>query len=105
MKPYAPLGLLYISAYLNQKGVENHLYDSTFYSFEAQLKYIAEKQPKAVAIYSNLMTKINVITLVKTLKTNAKYGFPKLILGGPDVTYNCENYLKTGADFLIIGEG
>ena len=54
---------------------------------------------------SNLMTKINVITLVKTLKTNAKYGFPKLILGGPDVTYNCENYLKTGADFLIIGEG
>jgi radical SAM superfamily enzyme YgiQ (UPF0313 family) len=105
MKPYAPLGLLYISAYLNQNAVENYLYDSTFYSLEAQLKYIAEKQPKAVAIYSNLMTKINVITLVKTLKTNAKYGFPKLILGGPDVTYNCENYLKTGADFLIIGEG
>ena len=66
MKPYAPLGLLYISAYLNQNGVENYLYDSTFYSLEAQLKYIAEKQPKAVAIYSNLMTKINVITLVKT---------------------------------------
>ena len=68
MKPYAPLGLLYISAYLNQKGVENHLYDSTFYSFEAQLKYIAEKQPKAVAIYSYLMTKINVITLILVIK-------------------------------------
>ena len=105
MKPYAPLGLLYISAYLNQNGVENHLYDSTFYSLELQLKYIAEKQPKVVAIYANLMTKINVITLIKILKTKAEYGFPKLILGGPDITYNSKNYLQTGVDFLIIGEG
>ena len=29
----------------------------------------------------------------------------KILLGGPDVTYNWENYLKHGADFLIIGEG
>ncbi|NRD24320.1 B12-binding domain-containing radical SAM protein [Winogradskyella litoriviva] len=105
MKPYAPLGLLYISAFLNENNVENHLYDSTFYSKEEQLNFIEEKQPKVVAIYTNLMTKINVIKLVKTLKSNSKYGFPKLILGGPDITYNCENYLKTGVDFLIIGEG
>ena len=105
MKPYAPLGLLYISAYLNENKATNHVYDSTFYSKEKQLIFIAEKQPKAVAIYTNLMTKINVIKLVKILKTDDKYGFPKIILGGPDITYNCENYLKSGADFLIIGEG
>lgn len=105
MKPYAPLGLLYISSYLNDNHVENHVFDSTFYSKEDQLKFIGEKQPKVVAIYTNLMTKINVIKLVKTLKQNENYGFPKIILGGPDITYNCENYLNTGADFLIIGEG
>ena len=105
MKPYAPLGLLYISAYLDENSVENHVYDSTFYSKAEQLAFIEEKQPKAVAIYTNLMTKINVIKLVKILKSDAKYGFPKLILGGPDITYNCENYLNTGVDFLIIGEG
>lgn len=105
MKPYAPLGLLYISAYLNKHTVENHVFDSTFYSLEEQLDFIAKNQPKVIAIYTNLMTKINVIKLVKILKKNAKYGFPKIILGGPDITYNCENYLKTGADFLIIGEG
>lgn len=105
MRPYAPLGLLYISAYLNENNVENHVYDSTFYSKEAQLNFIEEKQPKAIAIYTNLMTKINVITLVKILNTEAKYGFPKIILGGPDITYNCENYLNTGVDFLVIGEG
>tara|TARA_R110002049_G_scaffold290785_2_gene474399 strand:+ start:915 stop:2303 length:1389 start_codon:yes stop_codon:yes gene_type:complete len=105
MRPYAPLGLLYISAYLNLNKATNHIYDSTFYTKEKQLSFIEEKQPKAVAIYTNLMTKINVIKLVKILKTESKYGFPKIILGGPDVTYNCENYLYTGADFLIIGEG
>jgi radical SAM superfamily enzyme YgiQ (UPF0313 family) len=105
MKPYAPLGLLYISAYLNDNAVENHLYDSTFYSKEEQLSYIEEKQPTVVAIYTNLMTKINVIELINLLKKEGKYGFPKLILGGPDITYNCENYLNTGVDFLILGEG
>ncbi len=105
MRPYAPLGLLYVSAYLNENNVENHVFDSTFYSQELQLKFIKEKQPKAVAIYTNLMTKINVIKLIKILKNEAEYGFPKVILGGPDTTYNCENYLKTGADFLILGEG
>ncbi len=105
MKPYAPLGLLYISSYLNAKNIENHVFDSTFYSQEDQLACIESKQPKAIAIYTNLMTKINVIKLVKLLKTNSKYGFPKIILGGPDITYNCENYLNSGVDFLIIGEG
>jgi len=105
MRPYAPLGLLYISAYLNENRIENHVYDSTFYSKEKQLAFIAEKQPKAIAIYTNLMTKINVIELVKILKSEANYGFPKIILGGPDITYNIENYLKTGVDFLVYGEG
>lgn len=105
MRPYAPLGLLYISSYLNENKVENHVYDSTFYSKEAQLRFIEDKQPKVIAIYTNLMTKINVIKLIKILKTDEAYGFPKVILGGPDITYNCENYLNTGADFLIIGEG
>ncbi|WP_452226623.1 B12-binding domain-containing radical SAM protein [Lacinutrix cladophorae] len=105
MRPYAPLGLLYISAYLNENHIENHLYDTTFYSKEEQLNFIEKKQPKSIAIYTNLMTKINVIKLVNILKKDAKYGFPKIILGGPDITYNCENYLNTGVDFLIIGEG
>ncbi|WAC03771.1 hypothetical protein N7U66_10325 [Lacinutrix neustonica] len=83
MRPYAPLGLLYISSYLNENDVENHVYDSTFYSKEEQLSYIAKKRPKAVAIYTNIMTKVNVIKLVKILIDEAKYGFPKIILGGP----------------------
>jgi len=105
MRPYAPLGLLYISSYLQKNNIENDVYDSTFYSFEKQLAFIAKKQPKIIAIYTNLMTKINVIKLMKMLRSDQKYGNPKIVLGGPDVTYNSENYLKAGADFLILGEG
>ena len=105
MKPYAPLGLLYVSAYLKENKHENTVFDSTFSTFNEQLAFIEKNQPKIIAIYTNLMTKINVIKLIKELKSNHIYGFPKLILGGPDITYNLENYLKTGVDFLIIGEG
>lgn len=104
MKPYPPLGLLYVSAYLLSKAIPNNVFDSTFYSRQEQLDFILEKQPEVVAIYTNLMTKIEVVKLIKKLKTET-YNFPRIILGGPDVTYNQENYLKTGADFLVIGEG
>lgn len=105
MKPYAPLGLLYISGYLNEQKIDNYLYDTTFSNQKDQLDFIEEKKPLAVAIYTNLMTKINVIKLVKILSSEKKYGFPKIILGGPDVTYNLQNYLNTGVDYIVIGEG
>ncbi|GGG27350.1 hypothetical protein GCM10011344_30200 [Dokdonia pacifica] len=105
MKPYPPLGQLYISGYLNEQHIENYLFDTTFYAKEDQLAFIKEKQPDIVAIYSNLMTKVEVIKLMKILKTDAQYGFPIIVLGGPDISYNLENYLKAGAQYLIIGEG
>ena len=105
MKPYAPLGLLYLSGYLNEQKIQNHVFDATFSNRQEQLYFIENKKPKLVAIYTNLMTKINVIKLVKILLSEEKYGFPKIALGGPDVTYNLENYLKTGLHYIIIGEG
>ncbi|PCI06659.1 MAG: B12-binding domain-containing radical SAM protein [Flavobacteriaceae bacterium] len=105
MKPYAPLGLLYISSYLEKRYLKNKVFDSTFSSPQNQLEYIKKNQPKIVAIYTNLMTKIKVIKLMKELRNNADYGLPTVILGGPDITFNIENYLHAGAHFLVIGEG
>ena len=104
MKPYPPLGLLYVSAYLLSKNIINDVFDTTFSSIEKQLEFIENKKPKVICVYTNLMTKIEVINLIKIIKTE-KYNFPKIVLGGPDVSYNVENYLNTGADFVIIGEG
>jgi len=105
MKPYPPLGQLYVSGYLQEQQVENYVFDTTFSSRENQLHFIASKKPDVVAIYTNLMTKIDVIKLIHILKNEAIYGFPKIVLGGPDVTYNCKNYLQAGAQYLVIGEG
>ena len=48
MKPYPPLGLLYVSAYLLSKNIPNDVYDSTFYSQSDQLIFIEEKKPKVI---------------------------------------------------------
>ncbi len=104
MKPYPPLGLLYVSAYLKSKNIENEVFDTTFSTQKEQLDFILKTQPQVICIYTNLMTKIEVVRLIKIVK-KSNYNFPKIILGGPDVTYNIENYLKSGADFLVIGEG
>jgi anaerobic magnesium-protoporphyrin IX monomethyl ester cyclase len=103
MRPYPPLGLLYISGFLNQQGVQNSVFDSTFSDKESLFKQIEAEKPDVLAIYANLMTKVNVIEIANRCKRLSPA--TKVVLGGPDVTYNTENYLKHGTDFIVIGEG
>ena len=104
-KPYPPLGILYISAWLEQHGYDNEVYDTTFSSFDAQCAYLVEQQPEIIAIYTNLMTKIGVIRLIRQIRATEGLCNSLIVLGGPDLRYNVENYLATGADVLVIGEG
>jgi radical SAM superfamily enzyme YgiQ (UPF0313 family) len=105
MRPYPPLGLLYLSAFLEENKFEHHLFDSTFSSEEKWLSFMQEKQPDVIALYTNLMTKVKLLSLIKKLKSDPNLANTKILMGGPDVTYNWENYLTHGADFLVIGEG
>lgn len=105
MRPYPPLGILSISAYLTESGIDNHVFDSTFKRFNDLTSFIIKNQPQYIAIYSNLMTKLNVVKLVSFIQSITDFPIPKVIIGGPDVTYNVDNYLNTGADVIVIGEG
>lgn len=105
MRPYPPLGLLYISAYLKKYDLEVAVFDTTFSNYIDQQKYILKHQPGVIAIYANLMTKVNNIRLMHWIKSQAELSHVQIIMGGPDVTYNYENYLRFGADYLVIGEG
>jgi radical SAM superfamily enzyme YgiQ (UPF0313 family) len=105
MKPYVPLGILYISSWLEKHAVEHEVVDSTFLSFDDQLHTIHTYQPDIVAVYTNLMTKLNVLRLIRTLKENPQTQHIKIVLGGPEVRNHAENFLKYGADLLIVGEG
>jgi anaerobic magnesium-protoporphyrin IX monomethyl ester cyclase len=103
MRPYVPLGILYISGYLEEKGIKNEVFDTTFSSKTKFREYLLEHQPKVIGIYVNLMTKINVLESMRFIKQNLSS--TKIILGGPDVRYNALNYLGHGADVIVYGEG
>jgi anaerobic magnesium-protoporphyrin IX monomethyl ester cyclase len=105
MKPYVPLGLLYLSAYLEEKGLGHEVYDSTFSSFEKFKLFIKEKKPALLGIYTNLMTKLSVLKMIRFVKNEANLKDCKIVLGGPEIRHNAERYLKQGADLLVIGEG
>ena len=105
MKPYPPLGILYLSAYLEQNNFEHEVFDTTFSSQHLFKEYLLEKRPAFLAIYVNLMTKINVVQIIQFVKSEPVLKDTKIILGGPDIRYNKENLLNSKADFLVIGEG
>ncbi len=105
MKPYVPLGILYISAYLDSKGIEHEVYDSTFSSFDEFKEYLLKNRPKLIGIYTNLMTKVSVLKIINFVHNHPELKACKIILGGPEIRYNAENYLINGADMLAVGEG
>lgn len=104
-KPYPPLGLLYLSAWLEQAGYDNSIFDSTFSSSTEHQDYLREEEPDVIAIYTNLMTKIEVVKLVQFIRSQANLKNALIVIGGPDVTHNIENYLGIGSDVIVIGEG
>lgn len=103
MRPYPPLGLLYISAHVKAHGLDASLFDSTFSRFNELTEHLINEQPRVLALYTNLMTKLNVLKIMSWVKQNLTHCH--CVVGGPDVSYNVENYLKHGADFVVIGEG
>jgi radical SAM superfamily enzyme YgiQ (UPF0313 family) len=49
------------------------------------------------------MTKLNVLETIQFVKENLTD--TSIILGGPEVRYSAENFLRYGADYIVIGEG
>ncbi len=50
MKPYAPLGLLYVSSHLKRKGFDVRTYDSTFGSREELFRILHDGPPSVVGV-------------------------------------------------------
>jgi anaerobic magnesium-protoporphyrin IX monomethyl ester cyclase len=103
MRPYPPLGILYISGYLDVHGIENEVFDTTFSTKKAFRTYLLTHKPKLIGIYVNLMTKLNVLDAIRFIEENLPETI--IILGGPEVRYSAENFLRYGAHYIVIGEG
>ncbi|HKE27062.1 MAG TPA: radical SAM protein [Bryobacteraceae bacterium] len=101
MKPYAPLGLLYLSSHLRERGFAVEIYDSTF-GTKSELFQELEHGPQGIlGIYVTLMTRGNVLEIVK----RGKAAGWRIVLGGPEPANYAAQYLAAGADVLVAGEG
>lgn len=105
MKPYPPLGIMYLASWLEKNHIHNEVFDSTFSSFEEWCKHISEKHPDVLGIYVNLMTKTKVLEMIKYIRREEKLKKCKIVLGGPEVRNSADLFLQYGADIIIVGEG
>jgi anaerobic magnesium-protoporphyrin IX monomethyl ester cyclase len=101
MKPYAPLGILYLSSHLRSKGFDVEIYDSTFGTREELFAMLDAGPPAAIGIYGNLMTRRNVLQIAARARATGW----KVILGGPEPANYADEYLGAGADLIVAGEG
>ena len=101
MKPYPPLGLLYVASHLRAGGFAAEVFDSTFSRWQEFSQTIERERPPVVGIYTNLMTKQNVLRMIGRCKEAGAI----VVLGGPEPPHYAADYLHDGADIIVIGEG
>lgn len=102
MKPYPPLGILYLSAYLKRAGFQVEVFDSTFKDFEDFEASLHRIKPRIVGLYANIITRENVFRLARMAKSN---GVEFVVVGGPDASEWCERYFENGVDIIGTNEG
>ncbi|HZT30160.1 MAG TPA: radical SAM protein [Bryobacteraceae bacterium] len=100
MKPYAPLGILYLSSHLRRKGFGVEIYDATFGSRQELYSILDKGPPAVVGIAANLMTRGSAIQIAHA----ARAAGWKVVLGGPEPANYPAEYLAGGADVVVEGE-
>ena len=79
-KPYPPLGLLYLTAFLRERGKRVDVFDSTFRSFPEFVRHVADTKPHVVGFYVNMLTRRNVLRMIPV----ARDAGALIVVGGPE---------------------
>jgi len=100
---YPPLGPLYIAAYIRKShNWDIEFYDSTFSPGEEHFaEFVQSTRPNIVGIQSFITTRKSSQSMIQAAKQSGAI----VIVGGPDPSTSCQDYLTWGADFVVIGEG
>jgi radical SAM superfamily enzyme YgiQ (UPF0313 family) len=101
MRPYPPLGLLYLSSHLKSAGLQPEVFDSTFESREAFAAVLEDRRPPVVGLYANLMTRSRVLALAAMANRSGAW----VVVGGPEPANYAREYLERGVDVVVVGEG
>jgi anaerobic magnesium-protoporphyrin IX monomethyl ester cyclase len=101
MKPYVPLGILYICSHLRKKGFDVEVFDTTFSSLRDLTRHLQAEPPSVLGVYANLMTRKKALEIVRIARESGW----KTIVGGPEPGAYVREYLESGADVVVLGEG
>lgn len=101
MRPYPPLGLLYISAWLRGAGFAPEICDTTFRTRESFESRLRAGDCRILGIYTTHVTRSSVVRQIRFAKSLGC----TVVLGGPDSANYPGEYLARGADIVVIGEG
>jgi len=101
MKPYVPLGLLYICSHLRAGGFDVEVFDSTFATRGQLFERLRTSPPSVLGVYANLMTRANVVSILRVAR---QCGWTTVV-GGPEPGAYVREYLDAGADVVVLGEG
>lgn len=101
--PYFPLGLLYLAAYIRERGHQVAVFDGTFADGEGDfIRALEEMEPDVVGLTALMPTKEAALSLATIAQESGK----TVLIGGPDPTYDPESYLKhPQVDIVVHHEG
>src|ERR1044071_3019518 len=97
MRPYPPLGILYLSSYLRSKGFDVEAYDSTFGSRHELNALLEDGPPGWLGLYVNLLTRQSALGIIEQARS---CGW-RVIVGGPEPANYAEDYLAAGAAYVV----
>ncbi len=110
-QPYAPLGTLYAAALMRQNGYEVSVFDTMFASTAHDVEpAVNAASPAFFVIYDdgfNYLTKMCLTNMREAAFEMCKLAKAKgctVIVSSSDSTDRYEDYLREGADFVLIGE-
>jgi anaerobic magnesium-protoporphyrin IX monomethyl ester cyclase len=101
MKPYVPMGILYLASHLRARQFDVEVFDSTFSSRNELQTLLTSTPPAVLGVYANLMTRGSVLRIVRA----AREAGWRTVVGGPEPGAYVEEYLAAGADVVVMGEG
>jgi anaerobic magnesium-protoporphyrin IX monomethyl ester cyclase len=110
-QPYPPLGTIYAAAYMRENDYAVSLFDTMFVSDPEEVKAaLTQSRPDFFVIYDdgfNYLTKMCLTNMREAAFSMCKIAKAEgctVIVSSSDSTDRYEQYLKEGADFVIIGE-
>lgn len=110
--PFPPLGTIYAASLMRENGFEVKLFDTNLLDNAHSIGPVLElQQPKYLVIYDdgfNYLTKMCLTTMREACFEMIALGKKNgciVVVCSSDSTDHADEYLRKGADFIILGEG